>query len=126
MLVVAYLIGSSFLGWKTAYGFSILAWAVFLPGIHLADGEALKKVNFGIVFFTVACISIGTVGNAVGVGTLITGIVSPMLQGLSDVAYIFGVWIISTISNFLLTPVAVTTALGVPMMQIGVDLGISQ
>ncbi len=125
VLVVAYLIGSSFLGWKTAYGFSILAWAVYLPGIRLANGETLKKVNFGIVFFTVACISIGTVGNAVGVGALITGIVSPMLQGLSDVAYIFGVWVISTISNLLLTPVAVTTALGVPMMQIGVDLGIS-
>ena len=59
---------SSFLGWKTAYGFSILAWAVYLPGIRLANGETLKKVNFGIVFFTVACISIGTVGNAVGVG----------------------------------------------------------
>lgn len=125
VLVVAYLIFSGYLGWKTAYGFSILAWAVFLPGIELADSSTFKNINFSIVFFTVACISIGAVGNAVGIGTLITSIVSPMLTGLSNTGYIFGVWLIATIANFLLTPVAVSTALGVPMMQIGLDLGIS-
>lgn len=125
ILVVLYMIASSFLGWKTAYGFSVLVWAVFLPGVNLASGETLKKVNFGIVFFTVACLSIGTVGNAVGVGTLITTVVSPMLADLSTNLYIFGIWIISTVSNLLLTPVAVSTALGIPLMQIGVDLGIN-
>lgn len=125
IVVVIYLIASSFLGWKTAYGFSILAWAVFLPGINLANSDTLKQVNFSVVFFTVACISIGNVGNAIGVGTLLTTTVSPVLSGLSHVSYLFGIWVISAIANFLLTPVAVSTALGVPLMQIGTDLGVS-
>ncbi len=125
VLVVAYLVASSFLGWNTAWGFSILAWAVFLPGIDLANTETLKKVNFGMVFFTVACLTIGNVGNAIGVGTLLTAVVSPILQGVSSTVFIFGVWLISTLANFVLTPVAVSTALGVPLMQIGVDLGVN-
>lgn len=125
VIIVVYMILSSFTGWPTAYGFSIIAWAAFLPGINLANSKTLTKVNFGTVFFTVACVSIGTVGSAVGIGELITQVVSPMFQGLSDVTYIGGMWGVSTVANFLLTPVAVTTALGVPLMQIGVDLGIS-
>lgn len=125
IVIVTYMILSSFTGWTTAYGFSIIAWAVFFPGINLANSATLSKVNFGIVFFTVACVSIGAVGNAVGVGNLITAVVSPLLAGISDVGYIAGIWGVSTVANLLLTPVAVTTALGVPLMQIGVDLGIN-
>lgn len=124
IIIVLYMIISSFTGWKTAYGFSLIAWAVFLPGVNLANGDTLKKVNFGVVFFTVACIAIGNVGNALGVGELINTLVNPLLGNVSKAGFIGGVWGISTVSNFLLTPVAVSTALGVPLMQIGASLGV--
>ncbi len=124
IVIVLYMIISSFTGWKTAYGFSLIAWAVFLPGVNLANGDTLKKVNFGVVFFTVACIAIGNVGNALGVGELINTLVNPLLGNVSKAGFIGGVWGISTVSNFLLTPVAVSAALGVPLMQIGASLGV--
>ena len=124
IIIVLYMIISSFTGWKTAYGFSLIAWAVFLPGVNLANGDTLKKVNFSVVFFTVACIAIGNVGNALGVGELINTLVSPLLGNVSKAGFIGGIWGISTVSNFLLTPVAVSTALGVPLMQIGTSLGV--
>lgn len=124
VIIVLYMIVSSFTGWKTAYGFSLIAWAVFLPGINLANANTLKKVNFSVVFFTVACIAIGNVGNALGVGELINTLVNPVMAGVSPTAFIGGIWGISAVSNFLLTPVAVSTALGVPLMQIGASLGV--
>lgn len=124
IIIVLYMIISSFTGWNTAYGFSLIAWAVFLPGLNLANGDTLKKVNYGVVFFTVACIGIGNVGNAIGVGELIGALVNPLLEGVSNVGFIGGIWGVSTISNFLLTPVAVETALGVPLMQIGASIGV--
>lgn len=124
IIIVVYMIVASFTGWNTAWGFSLIAWAVFLPGINLANGDTLKKVNFGVVFFTVACITIGSVGNALGVGELINTLVGPMLENVSNVGFIGGVWGIATAANFLLTPVAVSTVLGVPLMQIGINLGI--
>lgn len=125
ILVVGYLIFASFSGMSTSYAFTLLPWIAFLPGVNLGNAAILKKTNFSIVIFTVGCLAIGNVGTAVGVGALITETITPMLAGASTLSYTFGVWLIATLSNFLLTPVAVTTALGVPMMQIGVDLGVS-
>lgn len=124
VIIVLYMIIASFTGWKTAYGFSLIAWVVFLPGINLANSDTLKKVNFGVVFFTVACITIGSVGNALGVGELINTLVGPMLEHVSNIGFVGGVWGISTVANFLLTPVACSTVLGVPLMQIGASLGV--
>ena len=123
-LVVGYLILSSFFGWTTTWAFSLLPWIAFIPGINLGSSQAIRKTNFSIVIFTVACLAIGNVGTAVGIGELISQTITPMLVGTSYLTYIAGVWLIATVANLLLTPVAVTTALGVPMMQIGVGLGI--
>ena len=123
-IVVGYLILSSFLGWTTTYAFSLLPWIAFIPGIDLGSAQAIRKTNFSIVIFTVACLAIGNVGTAVGIGELISQTITPMLMGTSTITYIAGVWLIATLANLLLTPVAVTTALGVPMMQIGTALGI--
>ena len=123
-LVVAYLIASSFLALPSSYAFMLLPWLAFLPGVKLGSDRVLRGINYSIVFFTVACLSIGSVGVGVGVDKFISNMVTPMLQGLSELGYVAGVWSIAAISNLLLTPVAVTTALGVPIMQIGIDLGI--
>lgn len=124
IIIIFYMIIASFTGWNTAWGFSLIAWAVFLPGINLANSNTIKNVNFGVVFFTVACITIGSVGNELGVGQLINSLVEPMLEHVSNVGFIGGVWGISTVANFLLTPVACSTVLGVPLMQIGTTLGV--
>ena len=66
-LVVGYLILSSFFGWTTTWAFSLLPWIAFIPGINLGSSQAIRKTNFSIVIFTVACLAIGNVGTAVGI-----------------------------------------------------------
>ena len=124
VLVVGYLIASSFLALPSGYAFMLLPWLAFLPGVGLGSDRVLRGINYSIIFFTVSCLSIGSVGVSTGVDRFIADMVTPMLQGLSESGYVAGVWLIASLSNLLLTPVAVTTALGVPIMQIGIDLGI--
>lgn len=123
--MTAYLILSGFIGWPTNYGFMLLPWIAFLPGMNIANVDVIKKTNFSIVFFVVGCIAIGTVGQNVGIGKLISTLTAPVLAGTSSLVCIFGVYIVATLANFLLTPFAVLTALGVPLVQIGLDLGVS-
>lgn len=48
--------------------FALIPLLAYMPSIAICDGEDMKKTNFGMVMFIASCLSIGTVGTALGLG----------------------------------------------------------
>lgn len=107
-------------------GFAIIPWLVYLPFVDGADVEDIFKINFSVVFFVAACMSIGTVANSLGMGaviaqaceTMLTGNNSPIMIMCSVFAIVFGL-------NFLMTPMAIFALLIEPISMMAVNLGYS-
>lgn len=125
LFLLAWIMICGVTGGNSMLAFMLLVWIAVLPGVDLADRRDLKHINFGLIFFTVSCLAIGIVGNAIGVGSLITTVCRPLFQGVSAYGYIALMWFVAMISNLLLTPISVYTALGVPLMEVGMSLGVS-
>lgn len=108
-------------------GFAIIPWLVFLPGLDGANEETIKKINFPIIFFVVACMSIGTVASGLGLGQALADFVKVTLGGLSGNPFaIFGfVFLITFVMNFAMTPIAILSLLVAPMCIYATELGIS-
>lgn len=72
---------SSYHGISVGWLFVIAVFIMFLPGIKLAEAGDFKQVNFPFLLFAVACFSIGTVANYLGVGSVIAQLVYPLIKG---------------------------------------------
>jgi len=105
------------------YGFLATAIILFLPGFNIGTKEDIQKVNFSMVFFTVACIAIGIAGNSVKIGQLISTQVVPLISDISEIPFLFIVYFFTAAMNFLMTPLAEIAAFTAPLTQICVDLG---
>ena len=105
--------------------FAIVPLLAYLPGIKICDDQDMKNTNFGMVFFTAACMSIGTVGTALGIGQLVSQIAVPILQGRSISFVFFFMYILFVLLNFVMTPVAIAAAFTMPFAQICTSLGIN-
>ena len=112
-------------GLPVAYGFMLFPWLFFMPGINVGTKESIKKVNFGVIFFAGACMSIGTVATTLGINTLLSQVVTPILADKSPTIILYAVLIIGTLSNLVLTPTAMMGCLTTPLVQISMDLGMS-
>lgn len=107
------------------WGFVLLPWLFLLPGINCADAQTVRKVNFSMVLFVGSCLCIGSVSAALGVGSLISQTISPLLAGVSATGVIAIVWVLGFAVNFVLTPLAACGALSGPLTQIALDVGIN-
>ena len=105
--------------------FAIVPLLAYLPGIKVCDDQDMKNTNFGMVFFTAACMSIGTVGTALGIGQIVSGIAVPILAGKSFSFVFFFIYVLFVLLNFVMTPVAIAAAFTMPFAQICVNLGIN-
>ena len=102
----------------------LAACVCFLPGINLATEEDLK-INYGMVIFVVATMSIGVVSNVVGAGTYLAELFYPLVAQTSSVVFIGAIWIVAFVVNFLLTPLAGISTLVGPLAHIGELVGIN-
>lgn len=105
--------------------FAIVPLLAYLPGIKVCDEQDMKNTNFGMVFFTAACMSIGTVGTALGIGQIVSEIAVPILAGKSVSFVFFFIYILFVALNFVMTPVAIAAAFTMPFAQICANLGIN-
>ena len=69
--------------------------------------------------------SIGSVGGYLNIGTLLADFVAPYAVGASTNFVLLGVWFIALGTNFLLTPMAVLSALAAPVSAVVGAVGIS-
>ena len=106
-------------------GFAILPFIVFLPGLEGADGGTIKKVNFPIIFFVAACMSIGTVAASLGIGQAIASGFEAILAGNTSpfaiMALIFGVVFLL---NFFMTPMAIFALITAPVLMMVASMGL--
>ena len=122
-LIIA-ILTSSLHGISVGWLFVIAAFVMFLPGIKLADTKDFAQVKFPVVLFITACLCIGIVSNVLGVGQFVADIFKPLLEG-SPVKMLAGVWGLSWVSNFALTPLAAYSAFTAPLVETANALGIN-
>ncbi len=121
VLILVYLLTTSIHNLSANYAFLIFPFLLYFPGLNVGTSDAIKKVNFSVLFFVAACMGIGTVGLDVGMGDAISSAVTPLLSGK-------GVWFvmfIGMIANLFMTPFAMISCLAAPLTQIAVDMGIN-
>lgn len=124
MLVVLVLLLTT--GWHkmdVGWIFLFAACICFLPGIRLAGEEDLK-INYGMVIFVVATMSIGVVSNVVGAGNYLAEIFYPLVEKTGSIVFIGAIWVVAFLVNFLLTPLAGISTLVGPLAHIGELMGI--
>jgi len=102
--------------------FALAIFACFIPGLSIADEQALKGINFNLFFMAGGCLAIGVVANACGAGAMVADF---MRQFVLDSIYgcTFSVFGIGYILNFLLTPSAATAVFGGPLASVAVSYG---
>lgn len=125
LLLVLYLFSGPWTHLPAAYGFMILPYLLFLPGVNVGTIDSIKKINFGIFFFIAGCLCIGTVGSAVGFGKLISSIATPILVNTSPLVTFLAILFCGMICNLFMTPYAMMAGLSLPFAQIAVDLGMN-
>jgi len=125
LLLLVYVFSSPLHGQPVAYGFILAPLLMYAPGIQVGTPEALNRVNWGMIAFIATCIGIGAVGGAVGLGPMLSAVVSPHLEGVNPAIALTAMTIIGTIANLALTPVSMVASLATPFVTIGMDLGIS-
>lgn len=124
VILMIYLFTGPWHKYPAAYGFMILPYLLFLPGIEVGTKSAVKKINFSIFFFIASCLGIGSVGGALGFGQLLSNVVTPLLQDSSPLFALLVMIFCGMLGNLFMTPYAMMAGLSMPFAQIGVDLGL--
>jgi di/tricarboxylate transporter len=97
----------------------VITFVTFLPGVKLMDGQRFSKINFAPLFFIMGCMAIGSAGGALKVTDWIASITLPYLQNLSDNMAGLAAYVLGAAANFLLTPLAATTTMTSPLVELG-------
>lgn len=107
------------------WGFAVIPLLMFLPGLKVAQPEDISNINWGMVVFTVSCLSIGTTGGALGLGQVASSLILPMIEGKSITFFLGVLYVIFVLLNFLLTPNAMMAAFTLPLAEIAMQIGLN-
>lgn len=107
------------------WAFIVIPWVMFIPGLKIANSDDVKNIDFSMVFFCVACLSIGITSGYLGIGKMVADILIPVLEPLSETVVVGAVYVIGMLLNFLLTPFAILAGFSEPIAQIAVGLNIN-
>lgn len=107
-----------------AFVFALVSMFCFLPGMNLASEKDLRKVNLAFLVFLCACMSIGAVAQDCNIPKWIAGHLSSFFDGRSEVTAITFSYVLGVVVNFLMTPMAAVGALGAPLSQLAINLGL--
>ena len=125
VLMLAFLMTTNIHGIALEWGFIIFPWLFFLPGIQIGQRENITNINYPMIFFMIACISIGAVSGYLGFGPLLSSVLMPILEPLGTNVVVVIIWLLGIVLNMLMTPMAVIGAFSAPVAQLAVDLGIN-
>ena len=99
-----------------------ITFVAFLPGVRLLDGPKFSKINFAPLFFIMGCMTIGSAGGFLKVTGWIAGITLPYLHGMIDTLAGIASYVLGAGANFLLTPLAATTTMTSPLVELGIQM----
>ena len=104
------------------YVFCFIPYVLFFIGG--ADPKCLKTVNYEMIFFVAACMSIGVVASSLGLGNIIADVCMTVFAGRENVFFIFAVlFAIIFVLNFLMTPMAIWSLFSIPLFTVALQLG---
>ncbi len=124
-VLMAYLFTGPIHGLPAAYGFMIIPFLMFVPGINVASFECTKKTNFSIIFFISSCLGIGTVSSALNAEGLISSLFAPLLASQGALGALLLLLTVGAVCNLFMTPYAMMAALSMPFAVLAMDIGIS-
>lgn len=125
VLLVAYLFSAPITNLQPAYGFMVIPYLYFLPGIKVADNSCCKKINWSAIFFMASCLCIGMVSGHLDAPKFISSTITPLLEGQSIFFAVCCMLLFGTIANLFMTPYAMMAALILPFVSLGAELGIA-
>ena len=125
LVLLVYLLSNRWTGWNMLYGFLLAPNICYLPGIKVGKVEHFRRVNFNVIFFIVACLSIGTVAASCGAGNFLVNIITPLLSNTGTFGFLVIVFIFGVIINFLLTPMAAMSSIAPLLTGVALGLGVS-
>ena len=125
LVLLAYLLSNRWTGWNMLYGFLLAPIVCYLPGIGVATADHFRRVNFNVVFFIVACLSIGTVAASIGADQFIVDAIVPLLSNTGTYGFLAAVFAFGVAVNFLLTPMAAMSSLAPLLSGVALALGVS-
>ena len=125
LVLLVYLLSNRWTGWNMLYGFLLAPIICYLPGIKVGKVEHFRRVNFNVIFFIVACLSIGTVAASCGAGNFLVNIITPLLSNTGTFGFLVIVFIFGVIINFLLTPMAAMSSIAPLLTGVALGLGVS-
>lgn len=103
----------------------MVTFFAFLPGINLMNGKRFSNINFAPLFFIMGCMTIGSAGGYLKVTHWIAQIALPFFQDSGAIAAGASAYTLGVVGNFLLTPLAATTTLTSPLIELGLQMGIN-
>lgn len=124
-LLMAFIFTESFHQIDVLWGFAVIPFLMFFPGLKVADESDLKNVDWGMIFFAAGCLSIGTVAGSMGIGNLIGQIAVPFIEGQSHTMVLLMVYIAYFLLNFIMTPMAINVTFAMPLAQVATDIGLN-
>lgn len=125
LVLLVYLLSNRWTGWNMLYGFLLAPILCYAPGIKVAKVEHFRKINFNVIFFIVACLSIGTVAANCGAGQFIVDMIVPMLSNTGTYGFLVIVFIFGVLVNFLLTPMAAMSSIAPLLSGIALTIGVT-
>lgn len=126
IILLVYVFTVDFHGLDVNLGFAAIPWMVYLPGLNGATEDTVKKINFSMVFFIIACMSIGTVATSLGLGNALSDVLSNLLHGSSNPMLICAlIFLIVFALNFLMTPAAIFSLITVPVLTMITNMGLN-
>ncbi|MEE0434142.1 MAG: anion permease [Peptococcaceae bacterium] len=125
LILLIYLLSNRWTGWNMLYGFLLAPIICYLPGIKVATVDHFRRINFNVIFFIVACLSIGTVAASCGAGQFIVNMIVPLLSDTSTYEFLIIVFIFGVLVNFLLTPMAAMSSIAPLLSGIALTIGVT-
>lgn len=126
LLLLLLLLTPQYHGIAAPWCFVLVPCLMLFPGVEITNpNKIMKNANYSFLFFVGGCMSIGTVAGAIGVGKIIQTLAMPVLAGKDALYVLVFAWALCVLLNFLMTPMAIYSALSLPLANIAVSLGIN-
>lgn len=124
-IFIGYVMTQKLHGLSLEWGMAIIPWLLIFPGIGCATKQDVAKINYGMVFFMLACMGIGSVATSLGLGKLVQDLAGPLLSGQSVYVLFIGIWILLFLGNFVMTPLAMIAAFTIPFLTLAESFGVN-
>lgn len=125
LIIVGWLIASSFINIDGSIALILLPLLYFIPGVRVANKDTFKSVNFSMVIFLASCMSIGTVGVSLGLGEVVSAYLLPFMSHIPLFLAPLAVLIFGILANTVMTPAAMFALFPASLTQIAMELGMS-